>query len=55
MELFIFLKYNKVTKCWVEYWRDVYNPAIEIRQMHFVTCSYELYDETELGDKVVRM
>ena len=53
--IFLGAKFDKAYLRWVEYWRDVYNPAIEIRQMNFVTCSYELYDETELGDKVVRM
>lgn len=53
--IFLGAKFDKASLRWVEYWRDVYNPAVEIRQMKFVTCSYELYDETELGDKVTRM
>ena len=53
--IFLGARFDKVFLQWVKYWRDVYNPNVEIRQMNFVTCSYELFDDTELGDKTVRM
>ncbi len=53
--IFLGARFDKNLLHWVQYWRDVYNPNVEIRQMNFVTCSYELFDDTELGDKTVRM
>lgn len=53
--IFLGAKFDTSLLQWVKYWRDVYNPNVEIRQMNFVTCSYELFDDTELGDKTVRM
>lgn len=53
--IFLGAKFDKSSLQWVEYWRDAYNPNVEIRQMNFVTCSYELFDDTELDDKYVRM
>ena len=53
--IFVGVNFNAAYLQWVKFWRDVYNPNVEIRQMNFVTCSYELFDDTELKDKTVRM
>lgn len=53
--IFLGARFDKTLLHWVKYWRDVYNPNVEIRQMNFVTCSYELFDDTELEDKMVRI
>lgn len=53
--IFLGAKFNRKYLEWIKYWRDMYNQNIEIRQMKFVTCSYELFDENELNGKIVRM
>lgn len=53
--IFLGAKFDTLYLQWIKYWRDVYNPNVEIRQMNFVTCSYELYDDTELDGKIVRI
>lgn len=53
--IFLGAHINPSARRWVQFWRDTFNPDLEIRQMHFVTCSYELYDETEIKNKVLRL
>ncbi len=53
--IFLGARFDNNLLHWIKYWRDVYNPSVEIRQMNFVTCSYELFDDTELGNKRLRM
>lgn len=53
--IFLGAKFDDTYFQWVKYWRDIFNPNIEIRKMNFVTCSYELFDDTELANKHVRV
>lgn len=53
--IFLGARFSTANLQWIKFWRDMYNPNVEIRKMNFVTCSYELYDDTELEDKYVRM